>query len=371
MKAMTWRILLGAVSHRKGPVAVSVAAVALGASLVVATLNLRHGVMGRFAEELRAYGPNLLLVPKAGTGPFLEERKLQRLEEKPVEGRLKGYVPFVFGIAKIQGRDLVLGGTDFRAVERVSPWWRVEGRWPRGKAEALVGANVAVKLGLHLGDSVSVSHESGRRIFVVAGIARTGGAEEHQVFVDLETAQNLLGLAGLLSTVLASSRTAADLEKTVGIVRQAWPDADVRAQLQIAEAEKEILSRLEILLTLVAVVVLFASGLSVFSTMAKEALERRVEMALMRALGARGREVAGIFASEAAAIGILGGLVGFIFGSLLTQVIGMSVFRTLIYPDPVGLLAGIAVGVGISLVSSLSVVGRIAGVAPAPVLRGE
>jgi putative ABC transport system permease protein len=375
---MTRRLVFGALFHRKGTVAVAVAAVALGTSLVVAAVNLRRGVMGRFGEELRAHGPNLMLVPRTGAGPFLDEKELDRLGAHGVAERLKGHVPFVFGVAKIQGRDLVLGGTNFRALEKVSPWWQVEGRWPHGSGEALVGLNVAVKLGLGPGDSFSATHlsagqagKSQRRDFFVSGIVRTGGPEEHQVFVDLKSAQSLLGLTGLVTMVLASSATATDLEQTVAIVREAWPGAEVKTQLQVAEAEKAVLSRVEGFLSLVAAVVLFVSGVSVFSTMAKEALERRVEMALMRALGASVREVAWIFTAEAASIGVLGGLVGFVMGILFAQLLGLTVFGAFIHPSPESFVVGIAVGVSISLVSSLSVVRRITAAAPALVLKGE
>jgi len=128
---------------------------------------------------------------------------------------------------------------------------------------------------------------------------------------------------------------------------------------------------LQLFLTLIGLLVLFASGLSVFATMATAALERKVEMALMRALGAEKKEIAWIFASEAAAIGGIGGLMGSVLGLIFAQVIGLSVFRALVLPSAMSLPTGIAIGLGIALLASLSVVRKSATIAPAVILKGE
>ena len=369
MREMKRRILVGSLRRCKSRAVVSVLAIALGASLIVAAVNLRGSIRGKLAEELRNYGANLLLVPE--TGPFLRETDLLILEDKRVKDRLIGYVPFLHRVASIRGKDTVIAGTGLVAIKKLSPWWQVDGRWPQGKNEALAGFNVASKLGLRVGDSVTVSQAKSRLTFSIAGIVRTGGAEEHQLFVDLEKLQLLTGLPGLLSSVLVSSRAENGLDQTVAFLQREWRGAEVRTLLQVARAEESVLSRLQLFLTLIGLLVLFASGLSVFATMATAALERKVEMALMRALGAEKKEIAWIFASEAAAIGGIGGLLGSVLGLIFAQVIGLSVFRALVLPSAMSLPTGIAIGLGIALLSSLSVVRKSATIAPAVILKGE
>ncbi|MBI4525471.1 MAG: ABC transporter permease [Deltaproteobacteria bacterium] len=371
MRGMMWKILLGSLRHRRGRVVVAVCATALGASLIVAAVNLRQGIKGKLAAELRNYGANLLLVPGAGTGPFLKQQDLLILQDRKIKDRLLGYVPFLYGVAKIQGKDIVFGGTVFTAVKEVTPWWQVTGIWPERAEAALVGANVASKLGLRLGSSFSVVYKTSQFTFTVTGILSTGGAEENQVFVQLGSLQRLSGRPGLLSSVLISSRTAPGLEETFAFLQRAWPGADLRTLRQVAQAEEAVLSRLEIFFTLVGALVLLASGLTVFATMTTAALERRAEMALMRALGAGRREVVWIFASEAAGIGVMGGFLGSAFGLLFSEVVSLSVFRSFVSPSLISLPTGLVVALAIALFSSLSVVKRTAAVAPAVVLRGE
>lgn len=369
MREMTQRILLGSLRRRKGRVAVAICAIALGASLVVAALNLRYGIRGRLAQELRSYGANLVLVPR--TEPFLKERDLVILEDERFKERIIGYAPFIHKIAKVKGKDIVLVGTRFPQVRKISPWWQVDGRWPDKEGEVLIGSSAASKLGLRLDDRFSAVHKASQLGLSVTGLLRTGGAEEHQVFVSLETLQRLTHLHGFLTSVVVSSRAGKELEETVAILQKVWPQAEARTLLQVARAEEALLARLEIFLALVSLLILVAAGLSVYATISTAAIERRVEMALMRALGAEERQVAWIFASEAAGIGLIGGLVGCAAGLLLSEVISLTVFGSLILPSLLSLPAGLALGVGISLFCSLWVMRRVLALQPAMVLKGE
>ncbi|MBI2989353.1 MAG: ABC transporter permease [Deltaproteobacteria bacterium] len=371
MRSLFWRIFWASVSQRKGRVAVSVCAIALGTSLVVASVNLRQGIGGKLAEELKHYGANLLLLPADGTGLFLKEKELGSLAGQGGEGRLLEYAPFLHQIVKIRGKDAVLVGTRFAAVKKVSPWWQVEGDWPEEKDAVLVGSNLASKLGLRPQARISVAYKASRASFTVAGVLSTGGAEEHQIFVDLESSQVLTGRDGLLSAVLVRSRVEKGLDGTAAFLRRAWPGAEVRTLWQVARAEDALLSRVEILLTLVSLIILFASGVAVFATMSTVALERKIEIALMRALGAEERRVALIFACEAFTIGLAGGLVGSVLGLLFAEGIGLTVFRSFVIPSLISLPAGLSVGLGVALFSSLSVVRKVGRTAPAAVLRGE
>lgn len=339
--------------------------------MVVAAVNVRQGIRGKLAAELRHYGANLLLVPKKDAGSFLEEKDLAVLRDPRVKDRLTGYAPFLYALASVQGKPVVLGGTHFRRVKELSPWWHVEGRAPREKGEALVGANAASKLGLRVGDRFSAVTQDSARAFSVAGILRTGGAEEHQVFVPLESLQLLTGRPGLLSSVLLRGRAEEGRREAVAFLRRAWPGAEPRTLSQVAGAEEAVLSRLTVFLTLVSLLVLFSAGVGVFASTTTAALERRAEVALMRALGAERRAVARVLACEAAGIGLIGGVLGCVLGLLFAEAIGLSVFRSFVFPGWMSLAAGPALGVGVALLSSLSVVRRTAAAAPAAVLRGE
>ncbi|MFZ5508727.1 MAG: FtsX-like permease family protein, partial [Pseudomonadota bacterium] len=72
-------------------------------------------------------------------------------------------------------------------------------------------------------------------------------------------------------------------------------------------------------LNVLALVALFAGGLLVFSSQALAVVRRRSQWALLRALGVRRGELAWLLVLQAAAVGLLGGVLGVVLGYWLAQ----------------------------------------------------
>ncbi|PNX46514.1 MAG: hypothetical protein BV457_07575 [Thermoplasmata archaeon M9B1D] len=140
---------------------------------------------------------------------------------------------------------------------------------------------------------------------------------------------------------------------------------------QLVSAEMNILGKVENMMFLVTIIALLASALGVMTTMTTSVIERKKEIALMKSVGAENKKIVALFFSEAAIIGAIGGLAGFIIGVIVSQFIGLSVFNTLINPRyeiiPIVLLISIAV----ALIASLFPIRKAVKVEPAIVLRGE
>jgi putative ABC transport system permease protein len=130
-----------------------------------------------------------------------------------------------------------------------------------------------------------------------------------------------------------------------------------------------------------ALVALLLACLGIANTMYTAVLERTKEIGVLKALGARRRDVLLIFVAEAAVIGLAGGLIGILvaigLGRLgntvvdrLTQSVtssGFDVFRTDFFVVVVGLLLAIV----LSTVSGLLPALRAARQDPARALRYE
>ncbi len=365
---MALRVLWASVRHRRSRVAVACLAVALGVCLPATVMGLR-GVQGKFERELRAYGANLLIVPKSGSS--LDEGSLSVLDRMIAEGRLEAYAPVLTLVARLGEREVAVAGTRFAQAKDLYGWWNVEGAWPEDASSALVGANVAARLGYRTGDSLVLKTRSAAVSPRVAGVLRTGGSEENQIFVDLDAARTLAGRPGRLSLIQGRARRSAELASLTRALTRAIPDAEVRTPFQVAKAEEMVLGRLQRLLLLVTGAVLAASALGVFATMAAAAFERRREVGVMKALGATERVVVRLLAAEALGIGLVGGLLGSGLGLLLAEAIAWRVFGAFVAPSAHALLVSLAVGLGVSLGASLGPVRQAIRVAPAAVLRGE
>ena len=123
------------------------------------------------------------------------------------------------------------------------------------------------------------------------------------------------------------------------------------------------------------------ASLGIVNTLLMAILERRREIGIMKAIGASDRDVQVIFFSEAAVMGLVGGLLGVSFGWALGRAInfGTNVYlRQLEMPpenlwsSPWWLLAGAVVfAIAVSILSGLFPAARAAKLEPVEALRYE
>ena len=126
---------------------------------------------------------------------------------------------------------------------------------------------------------------------------------------------------------------------------------------------EDLLSRLRLALLGLAIVALLLACLGIANTMYTAVLERTKEIGVLKALGARRRDVLLLFVAEAAVIGLAGGLIGTVIAVALARVGntavdrltqgvasgGLDVFRT----DAWVVVAALALAVLLSTVSGL------------------
>jgi putative ABC transport system permease protein len=122
-------------------------------------------------------------------------------------------------------------------------------------------------------------------------------------------------------------------------------------------------------MALLVVAALVAAGLAVASMMLATVLERRAEIGLFKALGATDARAAAVFLVEACAIGALGGVGGYFFGSLLAWRLALAVFGSAVGIHWVILPVCLAAAVLITLAGSALPLGRALKISPSLALR--
>lgn len=375
-RQIVWRSF----ENRKGRVAVAILAVAMGAAMVFALGSLSLDMNDKISRELRNYGANIVLVPPVGGAaggavaePLLPESTVAALTTSAAAPDILGAAPYLYGIADIGGQKVVLTGTDFAAVQKISPWWKVQGSWPTGDTkQSIVGVKAAAALNLTVGASYTANQQVRAETFMVAGIVTTGGPEDNQVFIGLPVAQTLLGQPGQVSQIQVSAQTGMQPAAAIAAAMEpSVPQAKVKVVRQIAQAEGQTLGRIQWLMVLVTIIILGASAIAVMSTMTTTVLERTKEIGLMKAIGAETHSIGKLFWTEAVCIALIGGLVGSGVGFGVAQLIGQMAFETAIsfhlFVLPVSLLVSVAV----TLLASFGPVRAAIGVVPAITLRGE
>jgi len=321
--------------RRLGVVALAIAALAIGTSVASALLHVSHDVSRKVSRELRALGPNLLLVPRpaAGVAPaagYLDVAMARaRLARAGIEG-----APLLYLVASEQGRPIQVVGADLEALRRLHPSWRIEaapGVAPASGPPSIIGRRLMERLAVAPGRRVSLAMSGGTATLdlTVSDVLIAGGPDEESWWIPLEAAQALSGLPGRASLVEARLPAGADPAAAVAALEREG-GIEALPLHALSDTEAGLLDRMRRLMTLVTVAALLAAGLCTFGTLTDLALERRRDIALMKALGAGPRDVVRQLVGESLVIGLAGGVAGWLLGVFFAEVIGRRVFLSTI-----------------------------------------
>jgi putative ABC transport system permease protein len=205
----------------------------------------------------------------------------------------------------------------------------------------------------------------------ISGILSTGGAEDDQLFLPLEVLQRTAGFEGRQSVIeLLIPGEGGGIERTVAELGSALPGASVRPVRAIVESQGRVLGTIRWLLLSLTALILVIVALCVMATMTAIVLERKKDVAVMKALGATDRLILRLFLCEGAGMGLTGGLLGFGLGLLLARELGLRLFGVPIEPAWWTLpLIGLGSG-ALTVVATLFPVRLAQSVQPATALKG-
>jgi len=410
---MFWRVWLRSLAVKRPQSALAFAALALGAAVASLLLNVYGDARRKMQDEFRAYGPNVILVPRpvassaaaSGSAPaaLLDESVVARVEAThppaaPPTSRAVS-VPLLYAVVLARPAEkhsaaatsMVAAGSDFTRLRSLNPAWKVTGQQQdRGGPEpeqngpvCFLGSRAGTRFGLHAYDSIELaatasSFGGGAEVDTnelgckIAGLVSSGGAEDDQVFLPLADLQHLTDVAGHISLVqMRVPGSARDVEAAVRSLARTFPDVDVRPVREIVQSEGRVLTTLRALIVSLAALIIGVVGLCVMATVTTIVLERRKEIAVMKALGASERTVSALLLTEIGALGIAGGLVGFLLGAILAHRLGVDLFGVRLSIDWATLLPVVITAMLMAALPALVPVSSVRSVDPARALRGE
>jgi putative ABC transport system permease protein len=394
-RSLFLRLWLRSLTVKRPQAGLALASLLVGAALAAALLNLHGGVRRKMTQEFRAYGANVILSPRSpaatGSGPgLLNAEILADLDRWRHRAGGASLAPLLHVVLRLRGVDadprlpefqnVVAVGTDFAALRGMYPHWRLTpGATSLGEGECVVGAHVASRLRLTLGSELVLeSAETGAAVkrapfpCRVAAVLSTGAAEDDQVFVPLAALQRHTELDGKISLVeLTVPGEADEIEGKVSDLARLLPSVDVRPVRGILESQGQVLGTIRWLLISLTTLILVIVGLCVMATMTTIVLERRKDVAVMKALGATDRLVMRLFLSEGAGLGLVGGIAGFGLGLLMARALGRSLFGVALHPIWWTLPLICLVSILIAVVATAFPVRMARAVQPATILKGD
>ncbi|HZP34718.1 MAG TPA: ABC transporter permease [Candidatus Acidoferrales bacterium] len=376
---MFWRILWRLLYASRGRLALAILAVASGAAVCAALLNVDLDATDKLTREFRALGANVVVsaTQNGDAAGTMDANLIGQISDLHLPDVVAA-APYLYLSANAKAGEnnsgVIVAGTLFDEVARMNSWWKVDGLWVASRddrTQCMIGELAASRLGLTPGKSVTVTYAGRAVTLQVRGIVTTGSSEDSQIFVVLPVAQELSGLGDRITLIQIMARgSAAEIQGVIHRLSTALPAAQVRPLRQIAEAEGQLLARIRGLLAGTVGLILVLTALGVLAAMAGLAVERRRDVGLMKALGGPVRRIMRFFLAEATAIAFTGGIAGCLVGMALSEWIGERIFSVSISPRLIVIPATLALMIVVSLAGALPL--RLLGrVRPAEILRGE
>ncbi|MBL7070782.1 MAG: ABC transporter permease [Candidatus Omnitrophica bacterium] len=294
----------------------------LGVAVGVAALIVVIAVMSGFDNELktRIIGTTAHIFIERDDGVLYPDPLIDKVLSANQD--VVSESPFIAGQVILKN-DLIFSGAILTGIDEDTEkyvtdvkQYLVEGGSPRlGDNGILVGSELADKLGLEVGDEVSVVSASTNRPFdfMVTGTLRTGlyTFDASNIFISLKPAQELFGIERLVTGVSVNIKDAlkADKVKRDIAVELGFPYfvrswVDLNANLFSALKLEKI--AMFIILTLIVIVACF----NIASTLIVRVVQKTKDIGILKAIGATNRDIRGLFRLEGLFIGLIGTAIG-------------------------------------------------------------
>jgi putative ABC transport system permease protein len=320
--------------------------IAIGIAAVILLTSIGEGLHQFMLAEFSQFGTNIISVQPGKTqtqggnvGIFGSVRPLT-LEDADALRRLQ-YVQYVIpglvGNAEVRfegrtRRTMVLGeGRDFSKAFTMKVqsggFWTDEDN-EQARAQAVIGAKIQQELfgGRNpLGQYMRIGGQRYRVVGVMESKGQILGMDmDDAVFIPAARAMELLNRPGLME-VNVSYRADVPADTVIRLIRERMIERHGREDFTIISQEQalEVLSSvLDIITFAVAAlggISLLVGAVGILTIMTMAVTERTAEIGLLRALGAREKQVLTLFLSEAMILSALGGLLGLLIGVGIAQ----------------------------------------------------
>lgn len=366
-----WQIAWGYLWNRKFTTALTILSVGLAVGLIAAVLTLRHEAQQRFEEEGQAFD---LVVGANGSPLQLVLSSVYFMDYPPgnipysvYEGLKQDteYVEAAFpvGLGDSYGGFRIVGtSADIFDHQWVSPSTGAvrapftvgEGVRFQAPMEAVVGATVARMTGLNVGDEFVGAHglielpteaqlvdHSDQPYKVVGILAPSGSPFDRAIYCSLESvwqahaghevepgiAQSGGEAGPQVSSVLVQLTSPAH---RFTYKHEAAKKFNANVAIPIDEIRKlfnTFLDTLKTILLAVGYLVVVISAISIMIGLYLSIIQRRRDLAIMRALGASSVEIVMFVIIEAMVVTILGIVSGVIIGKGATYVLGLALAK--------------------------------------------
>jgi lipoprotein-releasing system permease protein len=241
----------------------------------------------------------------------------------------------------------------------------------------IIGSGVAEKMNLFLNDNLNLTSSKGlNRTFKIMGIFKTNNSnvDKSKSYINIAAAQQLLKAGTDYITEIhvnvkdpeKAENVAAELSKITGYKAEGWKSAN--ATYMAANKMRKII------ITFVSLTIVLIAGFGIYNILNMTVSQKINDIAILKAMGFKGKDVIRIFVTQAVSIGAIGVVGGVIVATLMISLLkkvylGGDIGYFPIDYEPMKYLQGIFIGLFITFFAGYIPARKAAKVDPVEIFR--
>jgi putative ABC transport system permease protein len=335
------------VGKRKKRAALTMIGIFIGIAAVVSLVSLGQGLSDTINAQFEKVGADKLLIQPKDPGLYGGEQSPGALDkdDKRLIEKVSGvslaagyfYRPMKIEFDGVQKTVFVPSiPDDAREAELVKKWFLIEAESGRelshkDKKKAMIGYNVAYKNALvknvEVGQKILVEGVS----FEVVGVIKRVGDPtlDGGVLISEPDIRELLNESNLYTQIVAQAVgnpdvVAESVEKRLRRSRgldEGKEDFRVQSSIELIESFNAVFNIIQVVFVGIAAISLLVGGIGIANVMFTAVLERTREIGVMKAIGARNKDVMLMFLVESGFLGLVGGIIGILIGIGISKVV--------------------------------------------------
>lgn len=325
--------------------------VIIGIGAIIGLLSLSQGFQDTITGQIeRGFGLDTLVVIPGGFGPGGPSFRLD-IDDTQLISILDGVdlsTAIVAGQAGLSKGEhsvqVTVSGVDFEAYSAVqSDLFSAESgsiptdpssdvivlghgvahpRDPDIESLASVGDDVVMSVATRQADAIVVKNYTFTVSAILEEVGGISGANlDNTAFIPSEVATDIFDTseAAVILVVIDDISMVDEISDEIEDIFQ--NQVLVISPTAFIELTEPIFRSIDLFLGGIAGIALLVAGIGIMNIMIVSVVERTREIGILKALGATSRTILGMFLSEAILIGVIGGIVGILFGMGLSEVI--------------------------------------------------
>ncbi len=384
------------IKERKGRSILTVLGIAVGIAAIVSLMSVGYGMEEAITGELTKMADMISVIPGeiSGHGGYVEKGGFTDRDVNDLQRiwGIKDISAMVYGAAEVEYRNkrlpiFVLGGdTKELGGFYVEPVGLKEGRWLRENdyKGCVIGDRVANDFFdevIHVNDKLIINGDK----FIVVGIFEKASTlyaadVDPHIFLTLRISQDVLQTEEIKYIMVRvydideAEEIAEEIEETINDNHGLDDFANAMTMGSALEQIGTVFNIIRVVLVCIAAIALVVASIGIMNTMLMSVMERTHEIGVMKAIGAKNRDVLSLFLLETSVVSLLGGVAGCGLGwgmaILISFVVEMaSGIEIAAIPKPGVFLGGIAVAMIVGVLSGFYPARKASKMSPVEAVR--